>query len=117
MIKAYEYSGIKLDRGVKTLIEKVVDDCNVCKEFKRSLARPKVALPKLNDFNQVVTLDLKDIDNEKKQKVHILWMCCGFTRFIKGVVIKKLKTPPNDRTNNKEKIRTKSPPKYIFLIY
>ena len=35
------------------------------------------------DFNSVITIDLKAVGKE-----NILWMICGFTRFIKGIVLK-----------------------------
>ena len=57
------------------------------RNLRKSLAKPKAAWPKLTDFNQVVTLDLKEI-KEGNKKAYILWMICGFTRFIRGAVIK-----------------------------
>ena len=46
------------------------------------MPRPLTTLPKCNDFNQIVTLDLKQWGTK-----YILWMVCSFMRFIKGVVI------------------------------
>ena len=46
------------------------------------MPRPTTTLPKCNDFNQIVTLDLKQWGQQ-----YILWMVCSFTRFLKGVVI------------------------------
>ena len=66
----------------------MIEKCDICKKFRKSLARPKTAWPKLTDFNQVVTLDLKEITDGRNKKVYILWMICGFTRFIRGAVIK-----------------------------
>ena len=42
-----------------------------------------MALPKVTDFNQVVSLDLKQFD-----EINVLWMICSFTRFCQGVVLK-----------------------------
>ena len=46
------------------------------------MSKPSTTVPKCNDFNQIVTLDLKMWGTK-----YILWMVCSFTRFIKGVVI------------------------------
>ena len=71
-----------LTKELKETIQKVVDQCKVCQEYRKSMPRPAVTLPKCNDFNQIITLDFKIWG-----KNYILWMICSFTRFIKGVVI------------------------------
>ena len=48
-----------LTKELKETINKVVDQCKVCQKYRKSLPRPAVTLPKCNDFNQIVTLDLK----------------------------------------------------------
>ena len=40
-------------------IDHVVNDCKGCQKFQRSVAKPRVTLPKTTSFNKVVTLDLK----------------------------------------------------------
>ena len=40
-------------------------------------------IQRAKDFNSVVAIDLKVIEDE-----NILWMVCAFTKFIKGIVIK-----------------------------
>ena len=42
-----------------------------------------MALPKVTDFNQVVTLDLKQFGDK-----YVLWVVDSFTRFIQGLVLK-----------------------------
>ena len=42
-----------------------------------------MAIPKALDFNQIVTLDLKQF-----KEGHVLWLVDGFTRFIQGIVLK-----------------------------
>ena len=66
----------------------MVNDCKVCQKFSKSVTRPRVALPKLWSFNEVVTLDLKEFGTK-----HILWMIDSFTRFIQGKLI------PNKRAD------------------
>ena len=67
---------------VVNMIDCVVNDCRVCQRFKKSVARPKVTLPKTRSFNEVVTLDLKEFGTK-----YVLWMIESFTRFIKGKLI------------------------------
>ena len=44
------------------IIDHVVNDCRVCQKFQRSVARPRVTLPKATSFNKVVTLDLRSLE-------------------------------------------------------
>ena len=81
MLWAYRNANLLSDEVRKT-IKRVVMNCKVCQKFKRSLGRPKVAIPKVTDFNQIVAIDLKQIGSK-----YILWIVCSFTRFISGVVI------------------------------
>ena len=81
LIHAYANADL-LPKELKETIKKVVDQCKVCQKFRKSMPRPLTTLPKCNDFNQIITLDLK-----LWKTVYILWMVCSFTRFIKGVVI------------------------------
>ena len=67
---------------LRNIIHRVVNDCKVCQKFLKSVARPRVALPKSRSFNEVVTLDLKEFGTK-----HILWMIDSFTRFIQGKLI------------------------------
>ena len=41
-----------------------------------------MAISRATDFNSVVAVDLKMIEDK-----YILWMVCGFTKFIRGRVI------------------------------
>ena len=46
-----------------------------------------MAVPRAKDFHSLVADDLKVVGDK-----NILWMNCGFTKFIRGVVVKD-KTP------------------------
>ena len=61
----------------------MVEHCEICKKNERLKSKPDVAIPRATDFNSVIAIDLKEKGNE-----YILWMICGFTQFIKGVVLK-----------------------------
>ena len=54
----------------------------MCQKFKRSVARPRVSLPKATLFKKVVTLDLKEFGSK-----YVLWMIDSLTRFIQGKLI------------------------------
>ena len=58
MLYAYQNAN-KLTDDVRKQIKDVIENCDVCKKFSRSLGRPKVALPKVMYFNEIVRLDLK----------------------------------------------------------
>ena len=42
------------------VIDCVINDCKVCQKFQRSVARPRVSLPRATSFNEVVTLNVKE---------------------------------------------------------
>ena len=79
---AYRNAG-KLNTDIRRMIRDVVENCEICKQNARSKSKPVVAISRATDFNSVIAIDLKQVGKE-----HILWMICGFTRFIKGIVLK-----------------------------
>ena len=81
MIAAYRNAGW-MSPELLNIIHRVVNDCKVCQKFSKSVARPKITLPKLWSFNEVVTLNLKEFGNK-----YILWMIDSFTQFIPGKLI------------------------------
>ena len=88
LIHAYTNAGL-ICPEVMTRIKRVVNDCKICQKFMKSVCKPRVTLPKSTDFNQVVTMDLKQMGNK-----YILQIICSFTKFMQGKVIpnKKLDT-------------------------
>ena len=81
LLHAYKGANL-LTPGLKEVKKRVVVECIICQRFKKSSPRPKSALPKASDFNQIVTLDLKEIDRQ-----YILWIICSFSRYMQGVLI------------------------------
>ena len=49
-----------VDNEVNEIIEQISDNCNICKRFKKTPARPVVCMPLANKFNQVTAMDFKD---------------------------------------------------------
>merc|ERR1712080_343181 len=86
LIAAYRNAGW-MSPELTGIITQVVSDCRVCQKFSKSVARPRVTLPKSTSFNEVVTLDLKEFGSK-----YVLWMIDSFTRFMQGKVITNKKT-------------------------
>jgi len=57
------------------ILQEICESCDVCKRFKRGLARPVAALPKSTRFNQVVAMDLK-----KWRSQYLLYFVDEFSR-------------------------------------
>ena len=47
----------RLNPQVSKLIKEAVEECNVCQKNSRSRSKPSVAIPRVTDFNSIVTLD------------------------------------------------------------
>ena len=78
LMQAYRNAGW-MSPEMMNIIERVVNDCKVCQKFQKSIARPRVTLPKTTSFNEVVTLDLKEFGTK-----YVLWMIDSFSRFMVG---------------------------------
>ena len=85
LLQVYRNAGW-MSPEMANIIERVVNDCKVCQKFQKSVARPRVTLPKASSFNEVVTLDLKEFGNK-----YVLWMIDSFSRFMVGKLISNKK--------------------------
>ena len=74
----------------KGIIDKIYDKCKVCPQFRKSPPRPVVSMPVASNFNEVVTLDLKEY--KVKDYRYILHMIDAYTRFTVSVLIKDKKS-------------------------
>ena len=81
LILAFRNAGW-MSPDIVNMIDRVFNYCCVCQKFKKSVARPRVTLPKVRSFNEIVTLDLKEFG-----KKYVLWIIDSFTRFIQGKLI------------------------------
>ena len=68
-IKLFQLAG-KLNKRTRNTIKNVIENCQLCRQFKKTPPRPRVGMPEAVTVNQVVSLDLKEIRSEKK---HILY--------------------------------------------
>ena len=83
LVKLFKMAG-KDSKNIKKVIKDVVDTCSICKRFKKTPPRPRVAMPKALSTNEVVSLDLKERRDYKKE---ILYMCDEFSGFLVAEVI------------------------------
>ena len=51
------------DMEVISIIENISDNCEFCKRYKKTKARPVVCLPMAKKFSDVVAVDLKQFQN------------------------------------------------------
>ena len=66
-------------------IRSIYSKCSTCKQFSKTPPRPIVSLPPASEFNEVLTMDLKEV-NIKSYK-YILHMIDAFTRLTVSVLI------------------------------
>ena len=71
------------DEAFHKEVEKVVDECDICKVYHRNKNRPAVGFNLARDFNDVVSMDLKFIETHG-----ILHLIDNATRFSSAAVIK-----------------------------
>ena len=97
VMKVHRYFGHRNGRKVWELFAKagklrnkkketlaLLDNCEICRKLKKTPPRPKIGMPVANNFNEVVGLDLKVLQDGK----YILWMVDMFTKAIKGKYLK-----------------------------
>ena len=78
----------KYDSKTKEAIEEVTEECEICRKYKKTPPRPKVAMAKATTANEVISLDLKEFNSEGK---YVLYMVDEFSNYIKGKVISNKK--------------------------
>ena len=78
-----------LDKEAKELLATIHSRCLTCKKFSSTPPRPVVSLPPASEFQEVLTLDLKEVKAEKHR--YILHMIDAFTRFTSSVFIRDKK--------------------------
>ena len=74
----------KDSKQMRKIINDVVSSCQICRKFKKTPPRPRVAMPKATTTNQVVSLDLKE---KRKFRKHILYSIDEFSGYMVAEVI------------------------------
>ena len=64
MCRFIQHAGM-LDKETKEFISDIIKKCKVCRMFSKTKDTPKVGMPKAQDTNEVVALDLKELRNDK----------------------------------------------------
>ena len=77
----------KLTKEVEEYIEDL-KSCEPCLLHKNKVPRPKISLPRAKDFNEMVTVDLKENTRYPTAPKFILYIVDSFSRFIRACFIK-----------------------------
>ena len=56
-------------KGKKKAVYEVIENCKTCSQFKKAPPRPKIGIPSVNNFNEIVGLDLKVINASKGEYI------------------------------------------------
>ena len=85
LIDLIRTSGI-VDKKIEDTVKEISKNCDICARFKRPPLRPVVAMPLASEFNEVVAMDLKFID-----QVPVLHMIDHATRYSMSVHLRNKK--------------------------
>ena len=85
LIDLIRNSGI-VDKKIEDTVKEISKNCDICARYKRPPLRPVVAMPLASEFNEVVAMDLKFID-----QVPVLHMICHATRYSMSVHLRNKK--------------------------
>ena len=76
----------KMNDDVEGYLEEIEDNCRSCKRNRIAKPKPAASLPRASAFNQVVTIDLKQ--HEQNNYKYIVYLVDMFSRLIVGSFIK-----------------------------
>ena len=80
----------KWQPSFKNIIENVIENCTTCLPKRVRSTKPHCTLPKAMDFNDVISVDLKELQPEYRKDgyKYILYIVDEFSKYMKGVLIK-----------------------------
>ena len=81
----------EFDHSVEKKLEKIFSNCRICRKYRKKSKRPTVSLPKANDLNECVSVDLKpvaSITGNANDKRQIVYMVDEASRYTKGGISK-----------------------------
>ena len=64
----------KLSKEVAKVIEEILSTCDACKKTRKKVPRPKVAIPRADAPNEIVTVDLKEYDRNCSKRKYICYI-------------------------------------------
>ena len=71
--------------GLMKIIDEAVQECDVCRKYKKPVPRPIVGLSRAEDFTHSLALDLHELE----QNLWYLHIIDEFTRFSNAVLIRE----------------------------
>ena len=101
MIKLFQVAG-KLNSRIRKAIKDVTQSCTVCKLFRKTPPRPRVAMPKAYTNNEVVSMDLAE---RRQHGKYILYVMDELSGWMVGKVIGDKKPETIIRNVNKRCIQ------------
>ena len=81
--KLMESAGIDTSE-IKTTLQEVLKECDICMKFKQPSPKPVVSLPMSSEFNETVSVDLHELE-KGTWYLHIIDL---FTRFSAGSIVR-----------------------------
>ena len=76
----------KWQPSFQNIIENVIGNCTTCLPKHSRSAKPHGTLPKAIDFNDIISVDLKEYRKEGYR--YILYIVDEFSKLMKGVLLK-----------------------------
>lgn len=73
-------------REIKAELQKICDNCNICKKYKRNPPKPVVGFPMASKFNEMVSLDLGEYEGKR-----FLVMVDMATNYVRSMWLKNKK--------------------------
>ena len=87
--KTVKNAELKNRDDVIKCLDQIEKSCDFCLKYKRSKPRPKSGLPLASNFNEVICIDLKQLNDTKRWILHIV---DNLTRFAMAVFVKDKST-------------------------
>ena len=80
----------KWQPSFQNIIENVIGNCTTCLPKCTRSAKPHGILPKAMDFNDIISVDLKELQPEYRKNgfKYILYIIDEFSKFMKGILIR-----------------------------
>ena len=80
----------KWQPSFQNIIENVIGNCTTCLPKRSRSAKPHGTLPKAMDFNDIISVDLKELQPEYRKNGYryILYIVDEFSKLMRGVLIK-----------------------------
>ena len=74
----------------QNIIENVIRNCTTCLPKRPGSAKPHCTLPKAMDFNNIISVDLKELQPEYRKNGYryILYNVDEFSKLMNGILLK-----------------------------